>query len=105
VNIGSVSGLHGIRHQAVYSASKFGLEGFADSLNQELVERGIYLSTINPGGIDTPLWDERSNPYPGDTKDKLLQVGTIVEMVLYVAELPRNVLLKKIVAFPINEWH
>lgn len=104
VNIGSVAGTHGIRHQALYCASKFGVTGFADALNQELVQRGVTMTTVCPGGIATPLWDPATNPYPGPP-GTLLQEGDLVSLVEYIADLPRHVLLKQLILFPTNEWH
>jgi len=101
INIGSVSGTHGIKNQAIYSASKYGLIGFAESLAQE--HKDILFTTINPGGIDTPLWNE-SNPYSGDVS-KLLKPIDISSAVEYVVNLPDNVVLKTMTIFPNNEWH
>jgi NAD(P)-dependent dehydrogenase (short-subunit alcohol dehydrogenase family) len=39
-----------------YAASKFALEGAADSLRRELREDGIDVSVIEPGGVKTPIW-------------------------------------------------
>ncbi len=104
VNIGSVAGTHGIATQAIYSASKFGVDGFAEALNQELLGRGISITTLCPGGIDTPLWQAEGNPYPGDLS-KILQPGDVASLVEYVADLPERVVLKKAILFPSNEWH
>ena len=104
INIGSVAGEHGIRNQSIYCASKFGVDGFADALNQELLGNGISLSTICPGGINTPLWNPE-NPYPGGDTSQLLSAYDIAKLVEYIAAQPTNVVLKKIVAFPSNEWH
>ena len=43
INLGSVSGLYGIKNQAVYSASKHAINGFAESLSQET---NIKITTI-----------------------------------------------------------
>ena len=104
INIGSVAGEHGIKNQSIYCASKFGLNGFADALSQELSISGISLSTICPGGINTELWNTE-NPYPGDDISKLLSAYDVAKLVEYIAMQPSNVILKKIVAFPSNEWH
>jgi NAD(P)-dependent dehydrogenase (short-subunit alcohol dehydrogenase family) len=103
VNIASVAATHGIKHQALYCASKFGMDGFAEALNQELVDRGISITTICPGGIDTPLWNAQ-NPYPGDIA-KVLASGDVASLVEYVANLPERVVLKRLTLFPSNEWH
>jgi NAD(P)-dependent dehydrogenase (short-subunit alcohol dehydrogenase family) len=104
VNIASVAATHGIPKQAVYCASKFGMDGFAEALGQELVQRKIFVTTICPGGIDTPLWNP-SNPYPGGSTEPLLKPADIANAVKYVAQLPKNVILKNMTLFPENEWH
>ncbi len=104
INIGSVAGTHGIPGQAVYCASKFGLEGFSDALAQELRPRNIFVTVLAPGGIDTPLWDPATNPYPGEP-GKILEPDDVAGLVEYVAELPAHVILKRAVLFPSNEWH
>ncbi len=103
INIGSVSGTHGIENQSVYSSSKFGVMGFSDSLSQEINKRGILISTICPGGINTPLWNP-NNPYPGDV-EKLLNTSDITNTIEYIINLPQNVVLKSLTIFPKCEWH
>lgn len=102
INIGSVSGIHGIQNQAIYSASKFGVAGFTESIAQECVKR-VRFTTISPGGIDTPLWNDK-NPYHGD-KTRLLKPSNITEAVKYIINLPENIVLKNMTLFPDNEWH
>jgi 3-oxoacyl-[acyl-carrier protein] reductase len=104
INISSVAGVRGIPGQAAYCASKHGMNGFADALAQELIPHGIVVSTICPGGIDTPLWDKEKNPYPGDL-DKVIQPGEIVDMVEFLLNQPSGTMYKRIVVFPTNEWH
>lgn len=101
VNIGSVSGTRGIKNQAIYSSSKWGLIGFSESISQE--HKDILFTTICPGGINTPLWNE-SNPYFGDVA-KLLSPDDISSAVEYVVDLPKNVIIKTIIMFPNKEWH
>jgi 3-oxoacyl-[acyl-carrier protein] reductase len=55
INIGSVSGETGEASGAAYSASKFGLIGFTQSLYEEVREHGIKVAVILPGYVDTPL--------------------------------------------------
>lgn len=44
----------GIYGYTAYSASKFGLRGLAEALQQELIEDDIYVSLIFPPDTDTP---------------------------------------------------
>jgi NAD(P)-dependent dehydrogenase (short-subunit alcohol dehydrogenase family) len=41
-----------------YSASKFGLEGFSESLRRELILFGIDVIIIRPGAVVTPIWQK-----------------------------------------------
>lgn len=54
--ITSIAGYIGSPAGAVYSASRFAQEGFAESLHQELYPFGIYVSTVAPGITSTPDW-------------------------------------------------
>lgn len=102
VNISSVAGTHGIENQSVYSSTKAGINGFFESLQVELLPRGILLSTINAGGINTPLWDKHK--YKGDRK-KLLKTSDITSLVDYIAALPPHVVFKNATIYPTNEIH
>jgi NAD(P)-dependent dehydrogenase (short-subunit alcohol dehydrogenase family) len=46
-----------------YHAAKFGLEAVADSLRQELRPWRIEVSVIEPGSIDTPIWERAISGY------------------------------------------
>jgi NAD(P)-dependent dehydrogenase (short-subunit alcohol dehydrogenase family) len=58
VNMSSVSGLISYPFLGPYSASKFALEAISDALRIELRPWGIRVSLIEPGDIDTPIWDK-----------------------------------------------
>ena len=54
VFISSVGGLVGSPGLSAYCASKFALEGFADSLSFEMALFGVHVSIVEPGLIPTP---------------------------------------------------
>ncbi|MGV6818188.1 MAG: SDR family oxidoreductase [Thiotrichales bacterium] len=60
VIIGSTAGLQGGQKGAVYSATKFGLRGFAQSLREECAHAGVSVSLINPGMVDTSFYQTES---------------------------------------------
>ena len=104
INVASVAGTWGMAGQVIYCASKHGLVGFGDALARELKEHGVLLVTLCPGGIDTPLWRNKDNPYPGDV-DRLMKPGELVDLIAFILDQPKGTLYKKIVFFPTNEWH
>ena len=80
INIGSVSGKTGEANGAAYSATKFGLIGFTQSLYEEVREHGIKVSVILPGFVDTPLIP----PNPQLDRSKMIQPNDIADAVYYV---------------------
>ena len=42
----------------LYCSSKFALNGLIGSIREEWKKLGVRFSTLQPGAIDTPLWDD-----------------------------------------------
>ncbi|MFJ8582131.1 SDR family NAD(P)-dependent oxidoreductase [Micromonospora sp. NPDC093277] len=55
VNISSLFGLIAPAGQAAYSASKFAVRGFTEALRHELVDDGVGVTSVHPGGIRTRI--------------------------------------------------
>jgi NAD(P)-dependent dehydrogenase (short-subunit alcohol dehydrogenase family) len=58
VMISSVGGQNGSPFVGPYSASKFAMEGYSQSLRRELMLYGVDVIVIGPGAIATPIWDK-----------------------------------------------
>ena len=84
INIGSVSGKTGEANGAAYSASKFGLIGFTQSLYEEVREHGIKVAVILPGFVDTPLIP----PNRQLDRSKMIQADDIAQTVIFVLTSP-----------------
>jgi len=84
INIGSVSGKTGEANGAAYSASKFGLIGFTQSLYEEVREHGIKVAVILPGFVDTLLIP----PNRQLDRSKMIQADDIAQTVLFVLTSP-----------------
>jgi NAD(P)-dependent dehydrogenase (short-subunit alcohol dehydrogenase family) len=61
INISSIGGMMGLPYQAYYSAAKFAIEGFSESLRLEVKGFGINVVLINPGDFCTNNTSARKN--------------------------------------------
>jgi NAD(P)-dependent dehydrogenase (short-subunit alcohol dehydrogenase family) len=57
VFITSIGGLMAFPMFGAYHAAKFGLEAVGDVFRRELRSWGISVSVVEPGSIDTPIWE------------------------------------------------
>ena len=64
VNVSSVAGRLGNANEAAYSASKFALCGWSEAIAVDLWDSGIVVRLVNPGPIDTEIWDLPDNDDP-----------------------------------------
>ncbi len=64
VNVSSVGGRLGIIHEAAYCASKFALCGWSESMAVDLHDTGIRVKLIEPGPVDTEIWDQPGSEEP-----------------------------------------
>jgi short-subunit dehydrogenase len=64
VNVSSVAGRLGNANEAAYSASKFALCGWSEAIAVDLFDTGIQIRLVNPGPIETEIWDLPDNDAP-----------------------------------------
>jgi NAD(P)-dependent dehydrogenase (short-subunit alcohol dehydrogenase family) len=57
VFISSIGGRIAVPMTGAYHAAKFGIEAVGDALRQELAPWGLKVVIVEPGSIDTPIWD------------------------------------------------
>jgi NAD(P)-dependent dehydrogenase (short-subunit alcohol dehydrogenase family) len=57
--ISSIGGIIGIPFQSFYSASKFALEGYGESLAYEVAPFGIQVTLVEPGNVRTHFTEQR----------------------------------------------
>jgi NAD(P)-dependent dehydrogenase (short-subunit alcohol dehydrogenase family) len=63
ITISSSAGLAGFEFTTAYAASKFGLEGWMESLRPEVAPFGIHTTIVNPGFFRTQLLTPQSTTY------------------------------------------
>ena len=76
VNISSVAGRSALPFMGPYSASKHGLEALSDSLRRELVPYDVRVTVIQPGTIQSRIWEKvqwiDTAPYHGTVYEPVL---------------------------------
>lgn len=85
--IGSTSSKKSYAGGTNYCAAKFGLLGFANSLFEDIREKGIKVSTILPGLVNTSM-------HEGDNKldsSKMIQAEDVAKTVEFILSMPSNV--------------
>ncbi|MEO0419985.1 MAG: SDR family oxidoreductase [Pseudomonadota bacterium] len=87
VNIASAAGITGGTGMSVYSATKFGVRGIAESLDAEWAPDGIKACSICPSFIDTPLLEGTGNRNSNESvRSRVTQAGLEITPVEEVAK-------------------
>ncbi len=69
VTISSSAGFAGFEYGTAYAASKFGVDGWMESLAPEIAPFGIHATVVNPGFFRTELLTTESTNYAPQTID------------------------------------
>lgn len=93
VSVGSVAGRRAFPENGAYSASKFGLRGLHAVLREELRGTGVRTTLLEPGAVDTGLWDPLDPDRRPDLPDRrgMLAPEAVAEAALFVATRPDGV--------------
>jgi NAD(P)-dependent dehydrogenase (short-subunit alcohol dehydrogenase family) len=96
VAVGSIAARMPLPGMSAYTTSKHGLVGFLDTVRIELEESGssVTLSLVNPGAVDTPLWDKLESQTgllpPEPPQPAVYSPESVAEAVLSVIRRPRD---------------
>lgn len=82
INVTSSVGRKGRRLWGAYAVSKFALEGFTETLADEVATLGIRVNSVNPGALDT---DMRHMAYPEEDRSKLCKPSDVTDVFVYLA--------------------
>lgn len=93
INISSIASKKGFENTSAYCASKFGLNGMIESVQEEWKSLGIRFTTLLPGAIDTPLWESLSSEFE---RSKMLDPEDFLHVFDMVVKAPPNMQFKEI---------
>jgi NADP-dependent 3-hydroxy acid dehydrogenase YdfG len=109
VNISSVAGRFARAGNAVYAATKFGVGAFSEGLRNEITERGVRVTLIEPGFVDTELQSHNT----GEVLETLeamrehlrdpLRAQDIANGILYAVSQPSNVSINEVLIRPTRQ--
>ena len=91
INMGSMAGRRVNANAPLYWMAKAAVNTMSQGMAMQLAERKIRVTTLNPGGVDTPFWGDRPVK-----REKLLQPQDITNMVLFVLETDPRVAIHSI---------
>lgn len=97
INIGSRVGKVGIANIAPFCAAKFGLAGLGEALGHELRPHNVYVTTINPGLINTDI--HPLNPSE-DFRRQLMTAHDVAKAILWVCTLPPSLRVDELPVMP-----
>src|SRR5713101_3631964 len=93
VNILSIAAKTGFANWSAYCMSKFALEGFSQSVRDELREHRIRVLNIYPAATNTEIWDDVTGDWP---REKMISAEEVACAVAYALSRPDNVAVENI---------
>jgi NADP-dependent 3-hydroxy acid dehydrogenase YdfG len=80
---------------SLYSCTKHAVTAMGESLRQEVADTNIKVSTVEPGMVDTPFFDDRPTG--------ALEADDIARAVMFALTQPAHVDVNEILVRPINQ--
>jgi short-subunit dehydrogenase len=93
VNILSVAAKRGFSNWSAYCMSKFALEGFSQSIREELGDRKIRVINVYPAATDTEIWDQIEGKWP---RKKMLNATQVADAAAFALARPTDTLVENI---------
>jgi NADP-dependent 3-hydroxy acid dehydrogenase YdfG len=108
VNISSVAGRLARRNSGVYNLTKHGVGAFSESLRQEVTERHVRVSLVEPGAVDTELPNHIRDEIRDQMMSRLtdierLESEDIADAIAYIVTRPRRVAINELLIRPTEQ--
>jgi NADP-dependent 3-hydroxy acid dehydrogenase YdfG len=110
VNTSSIAGRKVFKGLSVYCATKFAVTALSDGMRMELAPKhGIRVTCIQPGAVETELYDQITDPVARQSMEDLrtqmtfLQADDIADMVLFALQAPKHVNVAELFVLPTQQ--
>lgn len=108
INTSSVAGRIARPGSAVYNLTKFGVSAFSEALRQEVTERHVRVSAVEPGYVATELTTHLSERAQQSFEERLghvdaLQAEDIAEIVSFIVTRPKHVAINELLVRPTEQ--
>jgi short-subunit dehydrogenase len=97
INIASIAGKQPFPGWGAYSVSKAGLIALSKTVALEERDRGIRVTAICPGAVDTELWDTLESNFD---RKAMLTPQIVAQSVLHTALLPKSAVIDELTLMP-----
>jgi NADP-dependent 3-hydroxy acid dehydrogenase YdfG len=109
VNVSSIAGRIAWDGYGVYNLTKFGVNGFTESLRQEITRRHVRVGVIEPGGVETELGSHNRPEIrneiidPFYEKTEVLGPEDVADGVAYMVTRPRHTAIAELWIMPTDQ--
>lgn len=100
----SVAGHYPVPWEPVYSASKWAMHCFVQTVRRQVNTKGVRVGSVSPGPVVSALladWPEE-NLRKAKESGSLIEPGEVADAILFMLTRPRNVTIRDIVVLPTN---
>lgn len=109
VNISSIAGRKAWANYGVYNLTKFGVNGFTESLRQELAGRHVRVGVLEPGAVDTELGSHNNDTVhaeildPFNEQHERLVPADIADGITCMVTRPRHTAIAELWVMPTDQ--
>jgi NADP-dependent 3-hydroxy acid dehydrogenase YdfG len=108
VNISSVAGRVARSGSAVYNGTKHAVGAFSEALRQEVTGRGVRVSLVEPGAVDTELSGHNRPEILGAIRQRFegvrrLAADDIADTIRYIVTRPAHMALNEVLVRPTDQ--
>jgi short-subunit dehydrogenase len=93
VNVLSVAARTGFANWSAYCMSKFALEGFSQSVREELRVHNVRVINVYPAATNTEIWNGVAGEWP---REKMMPAAEVADAIVYAISRPNQIALENI---------